>query len=82
MTNHYHDYDDENYTDHSQSGGDSFEPNKTSSSYSKTKRKRLDDLLENKKLRQELDDYHEYLEIASYEDDIYCQRGSNRSDEE
>ncbi len=83
MTNHYHDYDDEGYTDNSQSEGDSFDLNKSSSNNcNQTKRKRLDDLLENKKLRQELDDYHKYLEIVSYDDDIYCQRGLNRNGEE
>lgn len=33
-------------------------------------RRRLSDLLENKKLRQELDDYDEYLENTYHDDDI------------
>lgn len=34
------------------------------------KKKRLYELLEDRKLRQELDEYDSYLECASYDDDV------------
>lgn len=44
-------------------------------------RRRLDDLLEYKRLRQELDDYDEYLGNGHYDDDVISHYYSREVDE-